>query len=132
MKFDVEQLKFDKAGLIPTIIQDADDNTVLMMAYMNKNSFQKTIETGETWFWSRSRQKYWHKGESSGNVQLVKEMYFDCDADTLLIKVKQLGDAACHMGYRSCFFNSIDKQGRVEVVGKPLFDPAEVYGKKDK
>ncbi|HZK17692.1 MAG TPA: phosphoribosyl-AMP cyclohydrolase [Clostridia bacterium] len=131
MKFDAEQLKFDKAGLIPTIIQDADDNAVLMMAYMNKNSVQKTIETGETWFWSRSRQKYWHKGESSGNVQIVKEMYFDCDADTLLIKVKQLGDAACHMGYRSCFFNSINKQGQVEVVGELIFDPEVVYGKKD-
>jgi len=131
MKFDVELLKFDKAGLIPAIIQDADDNEVLMVAYMNKESVQKTLETGETWFWSRSRQKYWHKGESSGNVQIVKGIYFDCDADTLLVKVKQLGGAACHVGYRSCFHNLITKTGSVEVVGKLIFDPKVVYGKKD-
>jgi phosphoribosyl-ATP pyrophosphohydrolase/phosphoribosyl-AMP cyclohydrolase len=94
---------YNKEGLIPAIVQDYKDNAVLMMAYMNKESLEKTIATGETWFYSRSRQKLWHKGETSGHIQKVKEILVDCDQDTLLIKVEQVGDIACHTGKRSCF-----------------------------
>lgn len=99
----ISELKFDEKGLIPAIIQDVKNGEVLMLAYMNKESLQKTLETKETWFWSRSRQELWHKGERSGNRQLVKEIRYDCDNDALLIKVEQIGPA-CHTGERSCFF----------------------------
>ncbi|RJQ28599.1 MAG: phosphoribosyl-AMP cyclohydrolase [Peptococcaceae bacterium] len=118
--------KFDQAGLIPAIIQDIRTGTVLMMAYMNKEALEKTLATGETWFWSRSRQVFWHKGETSGNVQKVREVYYDCDRDTLLIKVEQKG-AACHEGYRSCFHYRLERDGSATVVGEREFDPAEVY-----
>ena len=98
-------LKFDEKGLIPAIIQDWKNNEVLMMAYMNAESIRKTVETGLTCFWSRSRQKFWQKGETSGHIQKVKEILFDCDKDTLLIKVEQTGPA-CHTGERCCFFRS--------------------------
>ncbi|MBI4847876.1 MAG: phosphoribosyl-AMP cyclohydrolase [Nitrospirae bacterium] len=104
----VPELKYDDKGLIPAIIQDVKTSEVLMMAYMNRTSLEKTIETGRTHFWSRSRQKYWMKGETSGNVQIVKEILYDCDADTLLIKVEQVGPGACHTGNRTCFFRKID------------------------
>lgn len=97
-------LKYDDKGLIPAIIQDADTADVLMMAYMNEASLKMTLDTGFTHFWSRSRQKYWKKGETSGNVQEVKEIWFDCDGDTLLIKVTQRGAGACHTGNRTCFY----------------------------
>ena len=100
-------LKYDDKGLIPAIIQDVDNGDVLMMAYMNETSLQQTLETGFTHFWSRSRQKYWKKGETSGAVQEVKEVLFDCDADTLLVKVKQHGAGACHTGNRTCFYTKI-------------------------
>lgn len=100
-------LKFNAHGLIPAIIQDVNNNDVLMLAYMNAESLQKTLETKQTWFWSRSRQKLWHKGESSGHIQAVKEISYDCDADTLLIKVEQTGPA-CHTGARSCFYRKIN------------------------
>jgi phosphoribosyl-AMP cyclohydrolase len=103
-----ENIKFDKAGLIPVVIQDYQDNTVLMLAYMNKESLVKTLATNETWFYSRSRQKLWHKGETSGHYQKVKEIFLDCDNDTVLIKVEQIG-VACHTGARSCFFNKLEK-----------------------
>lgn len=96
-------VSFNKEGLIPAIVQDYKDNAVLMMAYMNKESLEKTIATGETWFYSRSRQTLWHKGETSGHIQKVKEILVDCDQDTLLIKVEQVGEIACHTGKRSCF-----------------------------
>jgi len=105
----IPKLKYDQQGLIPAIIQDAGTNEVLMLAYMNEESFQKTLETGKTTFWSRSRQKLWMKGETSGNCQLVKEIFYDCDQDTLLIKVGQLGGIACHTGERTCFFRKVDK-----------------------
>lgn len=123
-----DNLKYDSNGLIPAIIQDVDDNTVLMMAYMNKDAVNATMETGKTNFWSRSRQKYWIKGESSGHTQDVKEVYYDCDADTLLIKVKQHG-GACHVGYRSCFYTKVNSDGSTEVVGEKVFDPDQVYKK---
>lgn len=101
------ELKYDERGLIPAIIQEAGNGDVLMMAYMNETSLKATIETGFTHFWSRSRQKYWKKGETSGHVQEVREILYDCDADTLLIKVKQHGAGACHTGNRTCFYREI-------------------------
>ncbi len=129
MTFDVNKLKYNDDGLIPAIVQDAETGSVLMLAYMNSEAVKKTLESRETWFWSRSRQKFWHKGETSGNTQKVKEIYYDCDRDTLLLKVKQQG-AACHEGYFSCFHNGIEANGQVVIVGQRFFDPEEVYGKK--
>jgi phosphoribosyl-AMP cyclohydrolase len=125
-----DKLKFNSDGLIPTIIQDHETGRVLMMAWMNRASLEKTIATGKTHFWSRSRQKFWMKGESSGHTQAVKDIAFDCDGDTLLIQVEQLG-AACHEGYRSCFFRSVGGNGAAEQITEPrLVSPDEVYGKK--
>jgi len=103
------ELRYNDKGLIPAIIQDVGNNEVLMMAFMDKKALEMTLETGFTHFWSRSRQKYWKKGETSGNVQEVKEILYDCDEDTLLIKVVQKGKGACHTGNRTCFFRSIPK-----------------------
>jgi phosphoribosyl-AMP cyclohydrolase len=108
----IPELKYDDKGLIPAIIQDFKSNEVLMMAYMNKASLERTIETGKTCFWSRSRQKFWTKGETSGNVQLVKEILYDCDEDTLLIKVEQVGPGACHTGTKTCFYRQIGTAGK--------------------
>ncbi|RKD32929.1 bifunctional phosphoribosyl-AMP cyclohydrolase/phosphoribosyl-ATP diphosphatase HisIE [Thermohalobacter berrensis] len=105
MKF-IEKIKFDSNGLVPAVIQDIETNKVLMVAYMNKESLKRTIETGKTWFYSRSRKKLWNKGETSGNFQEVLKIYYDCDKDTLLIKVKQKG-VACHTGKYSCFHNEV-------------------------
>lgn len=124
----IDELKFDDKGLIPAVVQDAETKQVLMVAYMNRDSIKQTMETGLCSFWSRSRQKFWIKGESSGHTQEVREMYTDCDKDTLVILVKQNG-AACHMGYYSCFFRQIDKEGTITEVGSPLFNPDEVYKK---
>jgi len=126
---DLSSLKYNEAGLIPAIIQDADSGVVLMMAYMNQASLEKTLATGETWFWSRSRKVFWHKGETSGNVQRVKEVFYDCDSDTLLFKVEQQG-AACHEGYRTCFHYRLEQDGTVAIVGEKMFDPEQVYGKR--
>lgn len=124
------QPDFNKAELIPAIAQDAESGQVLMLAYMNKESYELTLETGVATYWSRSRSKLWKKGESSGNVQKVHNIYLDCDADTILVKVTQVGGAACHEGYPSCFFREIDKETQEEtVVGERVFDPNEVYGK---
>jgi phosphoribosyl-ATP pyrophosphohydrolase/phosphoribosyl-AMP cyclohydrolase len=103
-----DNLKYDDKGLIPAVIQDWQNKEVLMVAYMNAESVKRTVETGLTWFWSRSRQKYWQKGETSGHVQRVKEIRYDCDQDTLLILVEQTGPA-CHTGSRSCFFRSFSE-----------------------
>lgn len=102
-------LKFDANGLIPAIVQDADTKEVLMMAYMNAESLHLTIQRGETYFWSRSRQELWHKGETSGNTQKVIEIFLDCDADTLLIRVQPFGPA-CHTGERTCFYRSLERE----------------------
>jgi phosphoribosyl-AMP cyclohydrolase len=126
----LEKLTFNKDGLIPAIIQEQSTGRVLMMAWMNKEAVQKTIEQGRTVFWSRSRQKYWVKGETSGHVQVVKDLAFDCDGDTLLIQVEQTG-AACHEGYKSCFFRSVGPNGTGFAVKEPqLINPEEVYGSK--
>ncbi len=123
------ELNFDKmGGLVPAIIQDVETNKVLMLAFMDKNAWEKTLETGKTWFYSRSREKYWMKGEESGNVQNVKEVFVDCDDDTVLLKVEQIGKAACHTGYQSCFFRKLN--GEVEIVKEKIFDPEKVYKKK--
>lgn len=117
---------FNSQGLVPAIIQDVDTGEVLMMAWMNEEALRKTIDTGKTHFWSRSRQKLWLKGETSGHYQLVRGIYIDCDGDTLLIKVDQV-KAACHTGYRSCFFRKVDEKGNLKIVGKKVFEPKEVY-----
>lgn len=103
---NIENIKFEQ-GLIPAIIQDYNNGEVLMLAYMNRESFEKTLETSKTWFWSRSRKKLWNKGETSGHFQYVKNISYDCDGDTLLVKVEQIGPA-CHTGSRSCFYRKID------------------------
>ncbi|OGL42028.1 MAG: phosphoribosyl-AMP cyclohydrolase [Candidatus Schekmanbacteria bacterium RIFCSPHIGHO2_02_FULL_38_11] len=122
-----EELRYDENGLIPAIIQDIENNEVLMMAYMDKTAFELTLKTGRAHYWSRSRKKYWMKGESSGHTQEVKEIYFDCDKDTLLIKIKQ-NVAACHNGYRSCFYRKMDaKTGEVAIICKKIFDEKKVY-----
>ncbi|HIJ59989.1 MAG TPA: phosphoribosyl-AMP cyclohydrolase [Nitrospirae bacterium] len=105
----IPKLKYDEKGLIPAIIQEHETGEVLMMAYMNEQSLEMTIETGYTHFWSRSRQKYWKKGETSGSLQEIKKIYYDCDEDTLLIKVKQHGNGACHTGERTCFYRTIER-----------------------
>ncbi len=123
----IEQIKFDQNGLIPAVIQDYRDNKVLMVAYMNKDAIIETIKTKKVHFYSRSRKKLWMKGEQSGNVQQLKSIYIDCDNDCLLIKVKQVGEAACHTGYRSCFYRKLDKNGELKIVEKKYFDPEKVY-----
>ncbi len=123
---NIPELKYDKDGLIPAIIQDARTSDVLMMAYMNAESLKKTIDSGYTHFWSRSRFKMWKKGETSGHVQEVRAILYDCDRDTLLIKVIQKGPGACHTGHRSCFFTDID--GR--EIEEKAFSEEDVYGKK--
>jgi len=123
------KIDFNKGnGLIPVIIQDALTHEVLMLGYMNRESWQKTLETKKVSFWSRSRKKLWVKGETSGHTQEVKEIYLDCDGDTLLIKVNQIGGAACHTGFRSCF-HLRHEEGEWKVSGEKVFDPKEVYGR---
>ncbi len=126
MKF-IEQVKFDKNGLVPVIIQDFETSQVLMMGYMNKESLETTVKTGRTCFWSRSRGKLWIKGETSGHIQKVKEILIDCDNDTLLIKAEQIG-GACHTGYRTCFYRKYDKSD-FTVIEEKLFDPEKIYKK---
>ena len=123
----ISSLKFDDKGLIPAILQDFENNEILMFAFMNREAVEKTLSSGLATFFSRSRNKLWVKGESSGHTQEVKEVYFDCDNDVLLVKIKQ-NVAACHTGYRSCFFNKIEK-GKVVTVGKKMFEEKEVYKK---
>jgi len=122
-------LDFEKAGgLIPAIAQDADTGAVLMMAWMNREAFEETCRTGRACYFSRSRGKLWRKGEESGNIQEVREIFIDCDADTILLKVRQIGGAACHTGYASCFFRRLEGDD-VRIVGERVFDPKEVYKK---
>lgn len=121
---------FEKLDLIPAIAQDEETGDVLMLAYMNEEAYQETLKSGRVVYYSRSRQKLWRKGEESGNVQELRSIYYDCDADTLLVKVNQIGGAACHEGYRTCFFRRIDPAtGDTTVEGEQVFDPAEVYKK---
>lgn len=123
------QLDFKKTGgLIPAIAQDYATGEILMLAYMNQAAFDATLTSGKATYFSRSRQTLWTKGETSGNVQRVKEIRIDCDDDTVLLKVEQLGGAACHTGHRSCFYKKLEN-GSIRVIGEPMFDPKEVYNK---
>lgn len=121
-------LNFNKIqGLVPAIVQDFETGEVLMLAFMNQDAWEATISTGKATYYSRSRQKLWIKGEISGNFQIVKEILVDCDEDTVLLKIEQKGGAACHTGYRSCFYRKIENDGSVKTIGKLIFDPREVY-----
>jgi len=122
-----ETLKYDPAGLIPAVIQDADNHEVLMMGFMNAEAVERTLATGRVTYWSRSRRKFWVKGETSGHFQEVVEVRTDCDRDCLLVRVRQTG-VACHDGYRSCFYRAVDADGALQVVEERLVDPAAVYG----
>jgi phosphoribosyl-AMP cyclohydrolase len=122
-------INFEKTGgLVPAIAQDADTGEVLMLAWMNREAYEETLRTGRACYFSRSRNRLWRKGEESGHVQEVREVRIDCDADTVLLKVRQVGDAACHEGYRTCFFRRVDGD-TLQVVGERVFDPKQVYQK---
>jgi phosphoribosyl-AMP cyclohydrolase len=120
-------LKWNDEGLIPAIVQDAENGEVLMMAWMDEPALRDTIATGQTHFYSRSRRAHWHKGATSGHTQQVESVWLDCDGDVLLIKARQSG-GACHEGYRSCFFRRVGDSGAIEVAAEPVFDAAKVYG----
>ncbi len=124
------QLNFNKSadGLLPAIVQEHSSGQVLMLAYISKLSWQKTLETGKAHYWSRSRNALWLKGESSGHIQLIREILVDCDDDTVIFQVEQLGGAACHTGHKSCFYRKV-QNGSLLVEGDRLFDPEKVYGK---
>jgi phosphoribosyl-AMP cyclohydrolase len=122
-------IDFEKAGgLVPAIAQDVDSGQVLMLAWMNREAYEETLRTGRACYFSRSRGRLWRKGEESGNIQEVREVYLDCDADTILLKVHQEGGAACHEGYTSCFFRRVAGDG-LQVIGERVFDPKQVYNK---
>ena len=127
---DMKTLKWNSDGLMPAIAQDYATGEVLMMAWMNRESLEATLATGEAVYWSRSRQRLWHKGESSGNVQRVRDMALDCDGDTLLLQVEQVGNVACHTGRRSCFYRQL-RDGDWRVVEPVRKDPETMYGSKD-
>jgi phosphoribosyl-AMP cyclohydrolase len=125
----MKKLRFDKGnGLLPAIAQDHQTKEILMLAYINDAAWQKTLETGKAHYWSRSRNKLWLKGESSGHHQLIKEILVDCDEDTVIYSVEQLGGAACHTGHRSCFYRKVTEK-KFEIIDEPVFDPGEVYKK---
>jgi len=123
----INTINFSTHGKVAAVIQDIENNQVLMMAYMNEEALRKTVTGPDVWFYSRSKQRLWKKGETSGHTQTVKEIYFDCDADCVLIKVEQQV-AACHNGYRSCFYRQY-KEGKIVVVEKEVFDPKSIYKK---
>jgi len=123
------KLDFNKTGgLVPAIVQDYQTGEILMLAYMNPDAFNATLSSGKATYYSRSRQTLWVKGETSGNIQLIKEIRIDCDDDTVLLKVEQLGGAACHTGHRSCFYKKVE-DGSIQIMDEPIFDPREVYDK---
>jgi phosphoribosyl-AMP cyclohydrolase len=122
----VSTLKWNDEGLVPVIVQAVGSGIVLMMAWMDEEALRKTIEVGQSHFYSRSRRALWHKGETSGHVQVVESIHVDCDADVLLIKVRQVG-GACHEGYYSCFFRRVDDTGHLEIEERPIFDAGAVY-----
>ena len=124
----IKQLKFDKDGLVCAVVQDYKNNEILMVAWMNKEAFIETLETGKVCYWSRSRKELWRKGETSGHRQIVKSVQIDCDGDALLLKVDQIG-GACHTGYRSCFYRKVKDNMEFEIVGEKVFDEKEVYKK---
>ncbi len=122
------ELDFSKnSGLLPAIVQDFDSGKVLMLAYINQASWERTLDTGEAHYWSRSRQELWHKGQSSGHVQKIREIFADCDNDTVLFRVEQIGGAACHTGHVTCFFRKVSRDGNFTEMGQKIFDPEKVY-----
>ena len=124
------ELNFEKGnGLLPAVVQDHASGKVLMLAFVSPESWKMTLETGEAHYWSRTRREIWHKGGTSGHVQKIKEIYADCDDDTLLFIVEQVGGAACHTGHETCFHKKVDRTGDFSVVGKKIFDPEKVYKK---
>lgn len=124
------RLDFAKTGgLIPAVAQDFRSGEVLMLAYMNRQAWETTLQTGVATYFSRSRRKLWIKGQTSGHRQMVREIRVDCDDDTVLLKVEQIGGAACHTGRRSCFHKQVQTDGTIKIVGEPIFDPEEVYKK---
>ncbi len=122
----IDKIRFNNQGLVPAIAQDYLDGTVLMLAWMNADALQKTMETGEVWYWSRSRQALWHKGETSGHIQRLKGLRYDCDSDALLVTIEQIGDVACHTGERSCF-HQVESGGQVEVAAPPADTLSQVF-----
>lgn len=124
---DFSHLRWSAEGLIPAVVQDSGTGEVLMMAWMDETALRRTLATGQTHFYSRSRKESWHKGGTSGHVQEVDSVFVDCDADVVLIKARQIG-GACHEGYRSCFFRRLDPVGTLEVIAEPIFEAAKVYG----
>jgi len=124
MRFELDYSKLN--GLVPAVVQDHETGDVLMLGFMNRQAWEKTLATGMATFYSRSRNALWTKGMTSGNIQRVKEIRIDCDNDSVLLKVEQVGGAACHTGHRSCFHQRVEKDGIV-IVGEPVFDPEEVY-----
>jgi phosphoribosyl-AMP cyclohydrolase len=126
----LDNLKYDSNGLIPAVVQDYQNGQVLMVGYMNHEAVERTLQTGKVTFWSRSRQKFWVKGETSGHFQILKELYVDCDQDCLLVKAEQVGPA-CHEGYRSCFFREVKEQGEsLAIIAEQMKTPEEIYGSK--
>ncbi len=126
MTIELDFSKFN--GLLPAIVQDYETGDILMLAFMNRDAWEATLSTGKATYFSRSRKKLWIKGETSGNVQNVKEIRIDCDNDTVLLKVEQVGGAACHTGYRTCFYRKVQDRS-IDIVEEPVFDPEEVYKK---
>ena len=126
-KIDLDFSKGD--GLLPAIAQDAATGKILMLAYINQAAWDKTLKTGEAHYWSRSRQELWHKGGTSGHVQIIKNVFADCDDDTVVFQVKQIGGAACHTGHETCFHKKIAPDGTATIVGEKVFDPEKVYKK---
>lgn len=120
-------IRFDERGLIPVVVQEAGSNAVLLLAYMNTQALEATLRTGQAHFWSRSRGKLWRKGEQSGRVQLVEELYVNCEDNSLLLRVRQQGGAACHTGYPTCYYRRLAPDGSWQIVEERVFDPAEVY-----
>ena len=126
----MEKLDFNKmGGLLPAIVQDYKSNDVLMLGFMNQEAWETTLSTGKATFYSRTRKELWVKGKTSGHEQIIKEIRIDCDDDTVLLKVDQIGGAACHTGHRSCFYRRVVDNQTLEIVGQPVFDPKEVYQK---
>lgn len=125
-----DEVQWSSDGLVPCVVQDEKDGAVLMVAYMNRISLEKTLKENKACYWSRSRKNLWLKGEESGNFQVVKKISIDCDGDCILIQVKQIGNAACHTGMRSCFYRKVMKDGKLVSEGKKVFDPKKVYKKK--
>ena len=130
-KFDqlLDRVKFDDKGLLTAVAQDKDNGEVLMVAFMNREALEQTLERRVACYWSRSRGKLWVKGETSGNFQRIEHIYFDCDMDAVVMKIEQVG-GACHTGYRSCFYREVEPDGALETVGVKVFDEEDVYGKR--